>query len=320
MRNAFLLVTMLVGATLCLGAEIYPSKPVRVIVNQGPGGSTDFAARVIAQQLSDQLGKSFVVDNRAGASGIIGYGFVAKSPSDGYTLTMADATFAVAPGMQKTLPYDPVKDFTPITQIMRVTNVLVVSPSLNVGTLKEFITLAQARPAALNYGSGGTGSATHLWGELFKTMAKVNLTHVPYKGGGEAMAALLGGEIQMQMPSIPTALGQIKGGKLRALAVTTDGPRSLLLPDVPSMIEAGIPGTAIYAWQGLIGPGGIPKEVVNKLNAEVRKALTVPAVREKLISQSAELVDSNPEAFSQFIRTELQRWAEVIKSAGITLQ
>ena len=269
MRNALLLVSMLAGATLCSGAETYPSKPVRVIVNQGPGGTTDFAARVIAQQLSEQLGKSFIVDNRAGASGVIGYGFVAKSPRDGYTVVMADATFAVAPGTQKSLPYDPLKDFTPITQIMRVTNVLVVSPSLNVNTFKDFIALARARPGALNYGSGGTGSATHLWGELFKTQAKVNLTHIPYKGGGEAMAALLGGEIQMQMPSIPTALGQIKGGKL---------------------------------------------------HAEVRKALTLPAVREKFTALSAELVDSNPEEFSRLIGTELKRWAGVVKSAGIALQ
>lgn len=316
MRNALLFVWTLFGASLCFGAEVYPSKPVRVIVPFAPGGTSDLTARVISQQLSEQLRKSFVVDNRAGASGTIGNGIVARSVPDGYTLMLNDTTLSIIPSLFKSLPFDIVKDFTAITQIIGNPHVLVVPPSIKVNTLQEYIALAQANPGKLNYGSAGLGSITHLSGELFNMAAKVNIAHIPYKGAGEAMGALLGGQIAMLITGISSVVPLVKTGKLRALAVTTDGKRSIAMPDVPSMSEMGISGMIIYAWYGLAGPAGMPKEVVNKLHAEVAKALAVPSVKERF--QGSELVGSSPEEFSKHIRNEVRRWAEVIKSAGIT--
>ena len=309
---------MLFGASLCSGAEVYPIKTVRVVAPFAPAGISDIVARVISQQLSEQLGKTFIVDNRTGAGGIVGNGIVAKSAPDGHTLLMVNPAFTILPGISKALPYDTVKDFTPITQIMRVPSVLVVSPALNVNTLKEFVALAQANPGKFNYGSGGPGSALHLYSELFKIAAKVDIVHIPYKGGGENFAALIGGQIQMLIISVPTALQFVNSGRMRALAVTTDGKRAPSMPDVPSMNEAGVSGMTIYVWFGFVGPAGIPKNVVNKLHAEVVKALAASSVKNQFSGQDAELVGSSPAEFSALIHNELQRWAEVIKSAGIT--
>ena len=309
---------MLFGASLCFGAEVYPIKTVRVVAPFAPAGISDIVARVISQQLSEQLGKTFIVDNRTGAGGIVGNGIVAKSAPDGHTLLMVNPAFTILPGISKALPYDTVKDFTPITQIMRVPSVLVVSPALNVNTLKEFVVLAQANPGKFNYGSGGPGSALHLYSELFKIAAKVDIVHIPYKGGGENFAALIGGQIQMLIISVPTALQFVNSGRMRALAVTTDGKRAPSMPDVPSMNEAGVSGMTIYVWFGFVGPAGIPKNVVNKLHAEVVKALAASSVKNQFAGQDAELVGSSPAEFSALIHNELQRWAEVIKSAGIT--
>ena len=309
---------MLFGASLCFGAEVYPIKTVRVVAPFAPAGISDIVARVISQQLSEQLGKTFIVDNRTGAGGIVGNGIVAKSAPDGHTLLMVNPAFTILPGISKALPYDTVKDFTPITQIMRVPSVLVVSPALNVNTLKEFVALAQANPGKFNYGSGGPGSALHLYSELFKIAAKVDIVHIPYKGGGENFAALIGGQIQMLIISVPTALQFVNSGRMRALAVTTDGKRAPSMPDVQSMSEAGVSGMTIYVWFGFVGPAGIPKNVVNKLHAEVVKALAASSVKNQFSGQDAELVGSSPAEFSALIHNELQRWAEVIKSAGIT--
>ena len=309
---------MLFGASLCFGAEVYPIKTVRVVAPFAPAGISDIVARVISQQLSEQLGKTFIVDNRTGAGGIVGNGIVAKSAPDGHTLLMVNPAFTILPGISKALPYDTVKDFTPITQIMRVPSVLVVSPALNVNTLKEFVVLAQANPGKFNYGSGGPGSALHLYSELFKIAAKVDIVHIPYKGGGENFAALIGGQIQMLIISVPTALQFVNSGRMRALAVTTDGKRAPSMPDVPSMNEAGVSGMTIYVWFGFVGPAGIPKNVVNKLHAEVVKALAASSVKNQFAGRDAELVGSSPAEFSALIHNELQRWAEVIKSAGIT--
>ena len=237
---------------MCFGAEVYPSKTVRVVAPFAPGGISDIVARVISQQLSEQLGKTFIVDNRTGAGGIVGNGIVAKSAPDGHTLLMVNPAFTILPGISKSLPYDTVKDFTPITQIMRVPSVLVVPPALNVNTLKDFVALAQANPGKFNYGSGGLGSALHLYSELFKIAAKVSIVHIPYKGGGENFAALLGGQIQMLIISVPTALQFVNSGRMRALAVTTDGKRAPSMPDVPSMSEAGVSGPIVVAADGLI--------------------------------------------------------------------
>lgn len=318
MRNALLFVLMLCGASLCFGAEVYPNQPVRLIVPFGPGGSSDVFGRVISQPLAEQLGKQFIIDNRPGAGGRIGTAVVAKAAPTGYVLLVTDAGLTIYPGLYKSLPFDVLNDFTPITQILRMPNVLVVHPSLNVKTLKEFIALAQANPGKLNYGSGGSGSTPHLFAELFKMVAKVNLVHIPYKGGaGEMIVGLLGGQVEMLMPPMPTVLPHVTNGKLRALAVTTDGKRSSLMPDVPSMGEAGVSGMTVYTWNGLVGPAGLPREVINTLRAEVIKALAVPSVRERFMSQGAELIGSRPEEFSAHIRNELRRWTEVIRLVGI---
>lgn len=320
MRNAWSFVLMLFGASLCFGAEVYPSKAVRVVVPFAPGGSTDFTARVISQQLSEQLGKSFVVDNRTGASGTIANGLVARSVPDGYTLMLADTSTTIVPGLFKSLPFDVARDFTPITQVIGAPNVLVVHPSLKANTLKEFVALAQANPGKFNYGSAGAGGLNHLMAELFKLSAKVDIAHIPYKGAGEVVPAVLGGQVDMLVSTIPTVLAYINTGRLRALAVTTNGKRAPSLPNVPSMSEAGVSGMTIYAWYGLVGPAKMPKDVVRKLHAEVVKAIAVPAVKERFNAQGGEPVGSSPEEFSILIRNELRRWAEVIRSAGITTE
>lgn len=319
MRNALLFVFMLFGAAQCFGADAYPNKLVRVIVSYPPGGTTDLVARVISRQLSEQLGQSFIVENRPGGGSTIGAAFVAKAAPDGYTLLMGDMSFSIVPSLYNSLPYNDTKDFTPITQVIGVPEVLVVNTSVKANTLKDFIALAQANPGKFNYGSAGVGTAIHLSGELFKIVAKVNLVHIAYKGGGEMAMAGISGQVQMLFGAIPTLFAQVKSGRLRPLAVTTSGgKRSPILPDVPSMSEAGVPGMEIYVWFGLIGPAGMPKDVVNKLRAEVVKALAASSVKEQFAAQGAEMVGSSPEEFSKLIRTDRQRWAEVVKSAGIT--
>lgn len=321
MLRIAVLIVLLSGATLCRAAEVYPARPVRIVVTAAPGGIVDITARVIALQLTDQLGKSFIVENRTGAGGIVGTGHVAKSAPDGYTLLLATPGFTIVPALHKSLPYDTATDFSPVTQISAATQVFVVPPALKAHTMQEFVAFAQANPGKLNYGSGGQGSPLHVYAELFSKAAKVKLVHVPYKGGGgESMTALLGGEIQMLIAAIPTALPMVRAGKARALAVTTDDKRLPSLPDVPSMSEAGIPGMAIYALYGLVGPAGMPRHIVNPLRAEVVKAIAVPSVREKFAAQDAELIGSTPEGFGELIRSELRRWADIIKSAGITVE
>lgn len=320
MCNVLLFILAVFCAPLCFSAEVYPSKPVRMIVSFQHGSGTDLSARTISQQLTKQLGKSFFVENLPGASGIIGNDIVAKSAPDGHTLLMAEPSFAIVPSLKKSLPYDAVKDFIPITLIMRNASALVVNASLKANTVKELIALAQANPGKFNFGSAGIGSNSHMNGELFKMMAKVNMVHIPYKGSGQTVAGIIGNEIQMLITGIPTALSAAKSGKVRVLAVTTDGTRWPAMPDVPSISEAGVPGMALYTWYGLIGPAGMPREVVNKLNAEAVKALAVPSVKAALIAGGGELVGSSQEEFSTYIRSEMQRWAQVIKSAGITAE
>ena len=321
MRHALLFAAAMAAAALCQAAEVYPARNIRLVVTAAPGGVVDVTARIISTQLSEQLGKQFIVENRTGAGGIVGTAFVAKAAPDGYTLLVATPGFTIVPSLHKSLPDDAVRDFAAITQITGATQVLVVSPSLKTSTLKEFIALAQANPGKFNYGSGGPGSPLHVYSELFARAAKLSLVHVSYKGGGgEPMTALLAGEIQMLFAAIPTALGMVKTGKVRALAVTTDGRRLPSMPEVPSMSEAGVPGMTIKALYGLVGPAGMPRPVVNKLHAEVVKALAVPSVKERFAAQDAELVGSSPKEFSELIRAEVARWAEVIRSAGITIE
>jgi tripartite-type tricarboxylate transporter receptor subunit TctC len=317
MRTALLFLFTLFLTAASPAAEVYPSRPVRVIVAFAPGGGTDFTARLISTQLSEQTGKPFIVENRTGASGTIGYGLAAKSPPDGYTLLMMDLSMVIVPNLFKSLPFDVAKDYAPITQIVGAPNVLLVSPKVSAGTLKEFIALAQANPGKLNYGSAGPGSAIHLTSELFNRSAKVNVAHVPYKGGGDSMTALLGSHVDMVLTTVPSSLPFVTNGKLRALAVTTSGKRSPVLPDVPSMSEAGVPGMTVYSWYGFGGPAGMPKDVVASLHAATVKALAAPSLRERYLAQGSEPVGSGPQAFSKLVQDELRRWAGVVKTAGI---
>ncbi len=321
MRNVLLFVASLFAATLCLGAEVYPAKSVRVVVPFAPGGATDFTARVISQQLSEQLGKQFVVDNRTGASGVIGNTIVAKAAPDGYTISMADPSFAVVPSLKKSLPYDPLKSFTPISQISRSPQVLVVANALKTNTLREFVAAAQSNPGKFNYGASGAGTASQLASELFKRAAKVDIAEIQYKGNGEVITALLAGQVQMLLTTAPAVSAHIKSGRVRALAVTTEGSKRMpSMPDVPSMAEAGVSGMVVYVWFGLVGPAGIPKAIVDRLHAEVAKAVADPSMKERFVTQDAELVGSAPEEFSKMIRGEVQRWAEIIKAAGISAE
>ena len=320
MRISMAFLLSLLGTTWCLGAGVYPNKPVRVIISYGAGSGTDTVGRMVMQRLSEQLGRQFVVENRTGAGGIVGNGILAKSTPDGYTLIVPDTGTTITASLYKSLPYDVAKDFAPISQFARTPAVLVVNPSLNVSTLKELIALAQANPGKYNYGSSGVGGSLHLFVELFKIAAKINIKHIPYDGGGTMLAAAVSGtDVQVLMTAIATTKQLVTSGRLRPLAVTTDGKRVPSMPEVPSMSEAGIAGMTIYLWQGLAGPAGIPREVANKLHTEVARALAVPAVQQWFVAQDAETVGSSPEQFSLHVRNELRRWSTVIKEAGITI-
>ena len=281
-----------------------------------PGGSLDIAGRLIAQKLGETWGQSVVVENKPGAGGNIGADFVAKSPPDGYTILLgALSTHAVNPSLYKSMPYDAAKDFAPITLIAITPNVLVVNATLPVNSAKEFIAYAKANPGKLAFGSGSNGSAGHLAGELFKVETGTDAVHVPFKGGAPATQALLAGDTQFMFDNLANAMAQVKGGKLRALAVTT-AKRSPLAPDLPTMAEAGLPGFDISTWFGLFAPAGTPKDIVAKWNADVTRILNSPDVRARFIADGAEPSPSSPEQFSQFIAAELTKYARIVKASG----
>jgi tripartite-type tricarboxylate transporter receptor subunit TctC len=297
-------------------AQDYPSKPIRLVVPFTPGGSTDILARVIGMKLTEAWGRQVVIDNRPGAGGNIGVDLVAKSPADGYTLVMGHiGTFGVNPTLYPKLPYDPIKDFQPITLVALVPNMLSVNPALPAKSVKELIALAKAKPGTINFGSGGNGSAAHLAGEYFKLMTKTEITHIPYRGTSPAVTDLIAGQIQMIITGVPPTLNFVKTGKLRALAVATS-KRLPLLPDLPTISEAGVPGYEATQWYGVLAPAGTPKPIVAKLNAEMAKAIKGPDVREKLAADAAEPVGNSPEEFGAFIKKEIARWAPVIKASG----
>jgi tripartite-type tricarboxylate transporter receptor subunit TctC len=302
-------------------AADYPTRNARFIVPFAPGGTNDVLARMVAQHLAERWGKAFIVENRPGAGGVIANDIVAKANPDGHTLLVTNPAFAMSAGLYKTLPYDVSRDFTPITELIRGPSVLVINPGVNVSTLKDFIALARAQPGQLNYGSGGVGSALHLYSELFKKAAGVSITHVPFRGGGDNMTALLSGQVHMNIIQYQASvLELIRSGRLRALAVTTDGKRSKSLPDTPSMSEAGLNGMAIYVWGGVLGPARLPAAITHKLQGEIARMLASPAVKERFAAQDAELIGGSPEAFGKMIRSEIRLWSELIKSAGITPQ
>ncbi len=299
-----------------LAQAAYPSRPVKLVVPFPPGGPLDAVGRAIAQKLTEAWGQSVVVDNRPGAGGNIGADLVAKSAPDGYTVVMgALSTHAVNPSLYPSMPYDAVKDFAPITLVAITPNVLVVNPSLPVHSVKELIAYAKAHPGKLSFGSGSNGSAGHLAGELFKVEASVDMTHIPYRGAAPAMQALLAGDTQLMFDNLASSMPQVKAGKLRALAVTT-AQRSRLVPELPTMIEAGVPGFDISTWFGLLAPAGTPPDIIAKWNAEVTRILNSPDMRERLAAQGAEAAPDTPQQFARFIASELPKYARIVKASG----
>ncbi|MEO8537485.1 MAG: tripartite tricarboxylate transporter substrate binding protein [Betaproteobacteria bacterium] len=297
-------------------AQTFPAHPAKLVVPFPAGGPLDATGRTIAQKLSEAWGQNVVVENKPGAGGNIGADLVAKSPPDGYTVVMgALSTHAVNPSLYAKMPYDAQKDFAPITLVAVTPNVLVVIPSLPVNSVKELIAYAKANPGKLSFGSGSTGSAGHLAGELLKVDAGIDMVHVPYKGAAPAMQALLAGDTQLMFDNLANAMAQVKAGKLKALAVTT-ARRSPLVPELPTMAEAGVPGFDISTWFGLMAPAGTPPDVIAKWNADVTRILKSPDMRERLLAQGAEAAPDSPAEFATFIAAELARYARVIEASG----
>jgi len=298
-------------------AQNYPNKPIRLIVPFPPGGGNDVIARLIAQKLSDRFGQQVVVDNKAGANGIVGLQALMQSPADGYTLAVAAAgPMAVNPSLYDKLPYDPTKDFSPITNMVNYPLLLVVHPSVPVKTTLDLVNLAKAKPKQLFFASPGSGNSGHLAGELFNTMAHVQTVHVPYKGQGPALADLLTGQVQMLYSSIPSVLPQVRSGQLTALAVGS-AKRLPSLPDIPTLAETGVPGYEAYSWVGIVAPAKTPKAIVTRLNQEIVDILKQKDVAEKLNQQGALPVGDTPEQFGAYIKAEIDKWGAVVRAANI---
>jgi tripartite-type tricarboxylate transporter receptor subunit TctC len=294
----------------------YPSKSIRLVVPFPAGGTTDILARAVAQRLTETMGQSVVVDNRAGAGGNIGADLVAKAPPDGYTLLMGTVgTHAINASLYAKMPYDHARDFAPIILVAGVPNVLVVNPALPVNSVQELIAYGKANPGKLNFASSGNGTSIHLSAELFKTMTGVQMAHVPYKGSAPALVDLIGGQVQLMFDNLPSALPQIKAGKLKALAVTS-AQRSTVLPDVPTVAESGLPGFEASSWFGLLAPAGTPKDIIAKLNGEVVKWLATPEAKERLATQGAIPAGLSPDDFTRHIAAETVKWQKVVKDSG----
>ena len=296
-------------------AQPYPAKPIRLVVPYTPGAGTDTIARILAQKTGESLGQQVVIDNRPGAGGTIGTEIVAKAPADGYTLLFAPTSHAINPGIYPKLGYDTQKDFAPISVVASLPVVLAVEPSVPATSVRELVALAKSKPGQLTMASSGNGTVFHLTGELFKDAAGINIVHVPFKGGAPAVAALLGGQVNMTFETSVTLVPHIRSGKLRALGVAS--PRRIaLLPDVPTLAESGFPNLLAENWYGLYAPAGTPKEAIARLYAELNRAIHSPEVREKLAQQGAEIRENTPEQTAVFLRSEMVKWAKVIKDSG----
>jgi len=312
---AFSALTLFTGT---LGAQpaAYPTKPIRFVVPYPAGGPLDAVARLLGQKVAESTGQPVIVENKAGAGGNIGADAVAKAPPDGYTILMgAVATHAINPTLYSSIPYDPVRDFIPVTQVASTPNVLVVNPSVPANNVREFIAYAKTHPGKLNFGSGSTGSAGHLAGELFGAMAGVQMTHVPYKGAAPAMNDLIGGQIQLMFDNLASSLGQVRAGRVRALAVTT-ARRTALAPELPTIAESGLPGFDISTWFGIFVPARTPREIVERLHSEFTRALAMPEVRDKMLALGAEPVGNRADEFAAYIHAEAEKYARVIKASG----
>ena len=309
------------GAALmpaALAAEAFPNKPITLVVPFVAGGTTDILARIVGQSLGEELGQPVIIDNRAGAGGNIGGQFAARAPADGYTLFMGTVgTHAINEWLYKKMPFNPTKDFAPLTRVANVPNLLVANPAQPFKNVKELISYAQAHPGQVNFGSSGSGSSIHLSGELFKMMAKVDMIHIPYKGSAPAVTDLLGNQIAIMFDNMPSAIQHVRSGKLRPLAVTT-AKRSPELPDVPTVAEAGVPGYEATSWFGLFAPTKTPTDVQAKLHAAIIKVLQKPDVIKKIGDQGGEVVTESQAEFAKFIAAENNKWKQVVKTSGAT--
>ena len=303
------------SVALAAFAQEYPTKPIRLIVAYTPGGGSDLLGRVVAKKLGEALGQQVIVENRPGAGGNIGTEVMAKAAPDGYTLGIVPSTHAIAPNLYARLPFDPIKDFTFITLVASGPNILICHPSVPATSVKELIALAKRRPGELTFASAGVGSSTHLAGEYFKSVANINVVHVPYKGSSQAQIDLAGGQVSYMVDSMPSALPRVQAGRIRALA-TTGKARFPALPSVPTVLESGLPYESI-SWWGIVGPAGIPQTIVNKLLAEITRFMSLPDARQIVATQGAEVTTGTPQQFLDYVKQETALYAKIIKAANI---
>ena len=304
------------GVAQAQSAAPYPNRPLRFIVPFTPGGSNDIFGRIIGQRLSEAMGQPVLIDNRPGAGGLLGAGLVAKAPPDGYNLMIHSTSFTTNVAIQSKLPFDPFRDIAPITRLGMGALMITVSAEFPAKTMQELLALARAKPGALNYGSSGSGGINHLATEVLNRMAKIQTVHIPYKGIGPALTDLMGGQLQFLLSGIPNVMPQVKSGRVRALAVSTPA-RSPFVPDVPTIAESGVPGYAAVLWWGLFAPGGTPKPIIDRLNAETVKVLQTAEMRDRLAAEGAEPAGTTPEAFARIVRDEILFWRAVARDAAI---
>jgi len=312
----YLMIIFALAAPAAGWAQGYPAKPVRVVVPSSPGGGTDIIARIVAPDLSKRLGQQFVIDNRPGAGTMIGIEIVAKAPADGYALLMTPSTLAINSALYKKVPYDPVRDFAPITELISSPSIIVVHPSVPAKTIKELIVFARAHPGQMNYASAGAGTYPHMTMELFQSMAKVKMVHIPYKGTGPAMIDMLAGNTAVMAGTILSVMPQVRAGRLRALGISSE-KRSPVAPEIPTVSEAGLPGFEAVQWYGFLAPARTPREIITRLHAETARILQQPETKERFASDGADPVGNTPEEFARFIQNELVKWAKVARGAGI---
>ncbi len=315
---AFALIAPPAQAQTASGAK-WPDKPMRIIVPFPPGGTTDILARMVGAKLTESHKQPVVIDNRAGASGMIGGDVIIKSPADGHTLGVIISTHAIGPALFTESSIDPSRDFAPVTLAISVANIISVHPSVPATSIGDLIKLAKARPGTLSFGSAGTGTVVHLTGELLKSVARIDITHVPYKGGGPALIDLIGGQIPMGVQNITTVITYVRSGKLRALGIS-GLQRSPALPNVPTVAEQGFPGFEAREWYGFVAPGGTPRDIVTQINRELVRIIGLPDIRTRLLDLGADIVGDSPEQFGQFMKAELVKWSKLIKDAGIRLE
>ena len=299
--------------------DVYPARPVRVIVGLAPGGGTDIQTRLIAQKLSETLGRSFVVENRTGAGGTVAYAAVAKSPADGYTILGVASGYSITPAVFRNLSYDPIMDFAPISLAIEAPFLLLVHPAVPVKNVSGLIALAKTKAGGLDYGSAGNGTSTHMSMELFQSMARIKLVHVPYKGTGQALTDIVAGQIPIIFGNILSTFPHVKAGRLRALGVSS-AKRSAVLPQIPTISEAGVPGYVTTTWHGWLAPAGTPQPIVQRLSAEIAKAVKSPDIVEKIAADGGEPVGSTPEQFTHHLVTEIARWRKVVADTGVRVQ